>query len=35
MHISEMTVSEQWINLIFFLNFAVTIVLNHGQNDEK
>ena len=26
---------KQWINLIFFLNFAVTIVLNHGQNDEK
>jgi hypothetical protein len=26
--------SKQWIDLIFFLNFAITIVLNHGQNDE-
>ena len=26
---------KQWIDLIFFLNIALTIVLNHGQNDEK
>ena len=24
-----------WIDLIFFLNFIITIVLNRGQNDEK
>ncbi|RHR49031.1 hypothetical protein DWW90_19880 [Parabacteroides sp. AF17-28] len=24
-----------WIDLIFFLNFVITIVLNHGQNDER
>ena len=26
---------QQWIDLIFVLNSATTIVLNHGQNDEK